>query len=123
MLSVVIGTYLADRIVPEPMGAAYAALLPYQTFRTKTRDVAIGIGSDKLWRVFCPLLGLAPIADDPRYVTTAARNANRPSLVATLQDRFLSKTYEEWEAILLPAGIPMGAINTIDHVVEHPQVG
>ena len=123
ILSGMIGAYLADGIVPGPLGTAYGALLPYQTFRTKTRDIAIGIGSDKLWRVFCPLLGLAPIADDPRYVTNAARNANRPSLVAALQDAFLAKTYEEWEAILLPAGIPMGAINTIDHVVEHPQVG
>ena len=34
----------------------------------------------------------------------------------------LTKTYETWEAVLLPAGIPMGAINTIDQVVAHPQV-
>ena len=46
--------------------------------------------------------------------TNAARNANRPSLIATLQDAFLTKSYEEWEAILLPAGVPMGAINTLD---------
>jgi crotonobetainyl-CoA:carnitine CoA-transferase CaiB-like acyl-CoA transferase len=117
-----IGAYVADRIVPGPLGTAYGALLPYQTFRTKTRDIAIGIGSDKLWRVFTPLLGLAHIADDPRYVTNAARNANRPSLVTTLQEALLTKTYEEWEAVLQPAGIPMGAINTIDAVVSHPQV-
>jgi len=122
ILSGMVGAYLADRIVPGPLGTAYGALLPYQTFRTKTRDIAIGIGSDKLWRAFCPLLGLAPIADDPRYVTNASRNRNRPSLVAALEKAFLTKTYEEWEAILLPAGIPMGAINTIDRVVEHPQI-
>jgi crotonobetainyl-CoA:carnitine CoA-transferase CaiB-like acyl-CoA transferase len=122
ILSGMVGAYLADGIVPGPLGTAYGALLPYQTFRTTTRDIAIGVGSDKLWRRFCPLLGLAHIAGDPRYVTNAARNANRPSLVAALQDAFLTKTYEEWEAILLPAGIPMGAINTIDAVVAHPQV-
>jgi crotonobetainyl-CoA:carnitine CoA-transferase CaiB-like acyl-CoA transferase len=122
ILSGMIGAYLADRIVPEPMGTAYGALLPYQTFRTQTRDIAIGIGSDKLWRAFCPLVGLADLADDPRYVTNAARKANRASLIATLQDAFLAKTYEQWEAILMPAGIPMGAINTIDQIVEHAQV-
>ena len=122
ILSGMIGAYLADRIVPEPMGTAYGALLPYQTFRTQTRDIAIGIGSDKLWRAFCPLVGLTDLADDPRYVTNAARKANRPSLIATLQDAFLTKSYEAWEAILLPAGIPMGAINTIDKIVEHAQV-
>jgi crotonobetainyl-CoA:carnitine CoA-transferase CaiB-like acyl-CoA transferase len=122
ILSGMIGAFVADGIVPGPLGTAYGALLPYQTFSTRTRDVAIGIGSDKLWRAFCPLIGLPHVSDDPRYVTNAARNANRPSLVATLQQAFLTKTYEEWQAILLPAGIPMGAINTIDAVVAHPQV-
>ena len=122
ILTGTIAAYLADGIVPRPMGTAYAALLPYQTFRTKTRDIAIGIGSDKLWRTFCPLIGLPDLASDRRYVTNAARNANRSTLVATLQAALITKTYEEWEAILLPAGIPMGAINTIDQVVEHPQV-
>src|SRR5205085_10183652 len=90
ILSGIVVAYLADRKVPEPMGTAYGALLPYQTFRTTTRDIAIGIGSDKLWRLFCPLLGLAALADDPRYVTNAQRNANRPSLIETLQDAFLT---------------------------------
>jgi crotonobetainyl-CoA:carnitine CoA-transferase CaiB-like acyl-CoA transferase len=104
------------------MGTAYKALLPYQTFRTKTRDIAIGIGSDKLWRTFCPLLGRADLAGDPRFSSNRARAANRAALIDALQAALLTKTYEEWEAILLPAGIPMGAINTIDRVVEHPQV-
>ena len=122
ILSGMIGAYLADGIVPGPLGTAYGALLPYQTFRTRTRDIAIGIGSDKLWRTFCPLVGLAQMMDDPRYVTNVRRNANRMSLVAALQEAFLTRTYEEWEAVLLPAGIPMGAINTIDQVVDHAQV-
>ena len=122
ILSGMIGAYLADGIVPGPLGTAYGALLPYQTFKTQTRDIAIGVGSDRLWRVFCPLLGLAHIIDDPRYVTNAARNANRAPLVATLQEAFLTRTYEQWEAVLQPGGIPMGAINTIDAVVAHPQV-
>jgi crotonobetainyl-CoA:carnitine CoA-transferase CaiB-like acyl-CoA transferase len=104
------------------MGTAYGALLPYQTFRTKTGDIAIGIGSDKLWRTFCPLVGAAHLTDDPRFVTNAARNANRAALIDALQQAFFTRTYEEWEAILQPSGIPFGAINTIDRVVTHQQV-
>ncbi len=122
LLHGMIGAYLADGIVPQPMGTAYKALLPYQTFRTKTRDLALAVGSDKLWRIFCPLLGIGDMLDDPRYATNAARATNRESLIARLGAVFLTKSYEEWEAILLPAGMPMGAINTIDRVVEHPQV-
>ena len=122
ILSGMIGAYFADGVVPQPMGTAYGMLLPYQTFHTRTRDIAIGVGSDKLWKTFCPLIGLPQLTDDPRYATNARRNTNRLSLIAALQEAFLTRTYEEWEAILLPAGVPMGAINRIDHVVEHPQV-
>ena len=62
------------------------------------------------------------MVDDVRYATNAARVANRGSLIEALQSIFLTRTYEEWEAILVPAGIPLGAINTIDEVVSHPQV-
>jgi crotonobetainyl-CoA:carnitine CoA-transferase CaiB-like acyl-CoA transferase len=122
LLQTVIGTYLGDGIIPQPWGTGYAVLLPYQTFRTKTRELALGVGSDKLWRSFCPLIGLDELTDDPRFVTNAARVANRPALIAALQARFETKTYEEWEAILLPKGIPVGPVNTIDQVVKHPQV-
>jgi crotonobetainyl-CoA:carnitine CoA-transferase CaiB-like acyl-CoA transferase len=122
LLQSVIGAYLADGIVPKPWGTAYAALLPYQTFRTATRDLALGIGSDRLWRTFCPLIGADHLTDDSRYSTNAARVANRASLIEALQTIFLTKAYEEWESILVPAGIPVGAINTVDQVVTHPQV-
>ena len=121
LLDTALATWRADGIVPRPMGTAYRALLPYQTFRTRTREIAIAIGSDSLWRTFCPLLGLDRLRDDPRYRTNRDRNLNRETLLATLQEAFLEKTYEEWEAILLPAGIPLGTINTLDQVVEHPQ--
>jgi crotonobetainyl-CoA:carnitine CoA-transferase CaiB-like acyl-CoA transferase len=122
VLQGVLGAYLADGIVPGPWGTAYAALLPYQTFRTKTRDLALGVGNDKLWRTFCPLMGLDSLMSDPRFATNAARVANRQALIDALQAMFLSRTYEEWEAILVRGGIPVGAINTIDRVVAHPQV-
>jgi len=69
-----------------------------------------------------PILGLEEMLDDPRYATNAARVQNRETLIQKLQEVFLTKTYEEWEALLLAQGIPMGAINTIDQVVNHPQV-
>ena len=122
LLGTMIGGYLADGKLPEPMGTAYKALLPYQTFRTRTRDLALAVGSEKLWTVFCPVIGCPELADDPRYRTNADRARNRDSLVGKLQDVFLRRTYEEWEALLLAHGIPVGAINSIAQVVEHPQV-
>ncbi len=122
LLGSMIGGYFADGELPLPMGTAYKALLPYQTFRTRTRDLALAVGSEKLWKVFCPAIGCPELTDDPRYRTNADRARNRETLIARLQEVFLTRPYEEWEPILLAQGIPMGAINSIAQVVDHPQV-
>lgn len=122
LLGTMLGSYLASGQVPGPMGTAYKALLPYQTFRTKTRDLALAVGSEKLWAIFCPLIGCPELASDPRYRSNGERDANRGSLVARLQEVFLTRSYEEWEALLVANGIPVGAINNLAQVIEHPQV-
>src|SRR6187431_358565 len=96
LLGSMIGGYFADGELPLPMGTAYKALLPYQTFRTRTRDLALAVGSEKLWKVFCPAIGCPELATDPRYSTNGARDANRASLVDKLQEVFLTKSYDEW---------------------------
>jgi formyl-CoA transferase/CoA:oxalate CoA-transferase len=122
LLGTMIGGFLADGQIPAPMGTAYKALLPYQTFRTRTRDLALAVGSEKLWKVFCPVIGCPELADDPRYRTNADRAKHRDTLIPRLQEVFLARSYEEWEPLLLASGIPFGAINGIAEVVDHPQV-
>src|SRR5262247_2736468 len=122
LLGTMIGGYLADGQPPAPMGTAYKALLPYQTFQTKSRDLALAVGSEKLWKDFCPAIGCPELANDPRYRRNADRVQNRESLIAALQETFLTRPYEEWEPILLDKGIPFGAINNIAQVVAQPQV-
>lgn len=122
LLGTMIGSYLTDGIVPEPMGTAYKALLPYQTFRTRTRDLALAVGSEKLWQAFCPLIGRPEMAGDPRFNSNRNRDLHRAELVHELQQVFLTRTYEEWEKLLVDNGIPMGAINNLAEAVNHPQV-
>ena len=122
LLGTMIGSYLTDGVVPEPMGTAYKALLPYQTFRTKTRDLALAVGSEKLWQVFCPLINRPDMTNDPRFNSNRNRDINREQLIDQLQQVFLTRTYEEWEKLLVDNGIPMGAINNLAEAVNHPQV-
>lgn len=122
LLNIMISSYLANGEVPRPMGTAYGALLPYQTFKTQTKDFALAVGSQKLWKIFCPLIGRPDLTDDPRFIDNVSRNENRDELIRILQEVFLTRGFDEWEKLLVGAGIPMGAINTIDQLVEHPQV-
>jgi formyl-CoA transferase/CoA:oxalate CoA-transferase len=122
LLNIMIASFMADREVPVPMGTAYKALLPYQTFRTQTRDLALAIGSQKLWKVFGPAIGRPDMVDDPRFATNRDRTKHRAPLIDTIQQVLLTRSYEDWERVFLAAGIPVGAINDIGQVIEHPQV-
>ena len=122
LLNVMISAYLADGEIPQPMGTAYKALLPYQTFRTQTRDIALAVGSQKLWKVFCPLIGRPDLIDDPRFATNAHRIRHRAKLIDIIQQVLLTRSYEQWEATFLEAGVPVGAINNVAQLLEHPQV-
>src|SRR5690606_32461029 len=95
---------------------------PYQTFRTATRDLALAVGSQKLWEIFCPAIGRPELTNHPDYANNHGRNRNRDAMIATLQETFLTRSYEEWEKVLTEAGVPVGAVNRIDQVVAHPQV-
>ena len=122
LLGTMIANHCATGEIPGPMGTAYKALLPYQTFQTKTRDLALAVGSEKLWKIFCPVIGCPELADDPRFRSNGARNRNREALIEKLQQVFLARSYEEWEALLTENGIPVGAINNLAQVVDHAQV-
>jgi len=122
LLGTSIANYFADGQIPRPMGTAYSVVVPYQTFHTKTRDLALAIAGEKLWRKFCPVMGAPELLDDPRYGNTVLRSRHRDTLIPRLQEIFLTRTYAEWEALLLANDIPIGAINDIGQVVEHPQV-
>ena len=122
LLTTAIANYFADGEVPRPMGNAYAVVVPYQTFQTRTRDLAIAIAGEKLWQILCPVIGCPELLQDARYRSTHERARNRDTLIPRLQQIFLTRTYEEWEKILLANDIPVGAINDVAQVVEHPQV-
>ncbi|HYH40949.1 MAG TPA: CoA transferase, partial [Burkholderiales bacterium] len=122
LLGTQIANYFADGKVPEPMGNAYSVVVPYQTFHTRTRDLALAIAGEKLWKKFCPIMGCPELLEDPRYRNTVERSRHRDTLIPTLQAVFMTRSYEEWEAILLENDIPVGAINNLAQVVEHPQV-
>jgi formyl-CoA transferase/CoA:oxalate CoA-transferase len=122
LLGTAIANYFANGEIPKPLGTAYSVVVPYQTFRTKSRDLALAIAGEKLWKKFCPVMGCPELLEDARYVNTVERSKHRESLITKLQAVFLTRTYEEWEKLLLENDIPVGAINNIAQAVEHPQV-
>jgi crotonobetainyl-CoA:carnitine CoA-transferase CaiB-like acyl-CoA transferase len=75
----VYNTLMYDKlgVVPARVGSAHPMIAPYDAFEAADGWLNIAVGSQKLWRAFCGLLGL-DIAD---WGNTAARSASIRAVV------------------------------------------
>ncbi|HME10651.1 MAG TPA: CoA transferase [Bryobacteraceae bacterium] len=113
--------YVGSGIVAEPMGTAFATIVPYRTFPTADRHIAIAVGSEKLWPPFCKALERPDLASMPAYSTNALRVKNRAVLEPLLTEIFARHTAEEWSGRLGARGVPNSPVRTIDEVFADPQ--
>src|SRR6478609_93312 len=61
--------FLVGGQAPTRLGNAHPNIVPYQTFKTRDGHVIIAVGTDRQFREFCRIAGIAHIADDPRFST------------------------------------------------------
>ncbi|MGN7929812.1 CaiB/BaiF CoA transferase family protein [Sphingopyxis sp. 22461] len=114
--------YLASGVSPRRMGNGHANVVPYQAFATADGQLVIAVGNDGQFRKLCVILGEPGWADDKRFVTNAARLANRAELIPLLAAKIAT-----WDALPLSLaleaeGVPAGPINDIASVFADPQV-
>jgi len=115
-------SYLNGGELPKKWGTAHTSIVPYQAFRTKDGSLILGGATDRLWIKLCEALELPALAHDPEYATNEQRVRHRAQIVRLLEERLVTKTRKEWEAILAPTGVPCGAINRMDEVFADPHV-
>jgi crotonobetainyl-CoA:carnitine CoA-transferase CaiB-like acyl-CoA transferase len=94
-------------------GNAHPNLVPYQLFRASDRPLVVAVGTDAQWQACARALGLAELADDPRYAANAGRLAHRTELVARLGARLAEGPAAEWRRRLEAAGVPTGEVKSV----------
>jgi crotonobetainyl-CoA:carnitine CoA-transferase CaiB-like acyl-CoA transferase len=110
--------YTAAGVVPTRMGNAHPSLFPYETMPTADREMIITAGNDRQFRSLCDVLGLAGVAEDPRFATNADRTRNRDELRPLLLEGLARWKADDLFVALNKAGVPCGPINTIGEGVE-----
>jgi formyl-CoA transferase len=93
---------------------------PYQALRTSDGHFTVGAANDKLWPMFCRLLGRDDLPRDPRFATVAGRVKNRAALEAELERVTSTQTRAHWLARCEEIGIPAGPINTVPEAHADP---
>ena len=115
------GAYAAAGVVPFRMGNAHPSLFPYEAMPTKDRDLIIAAGNDKQFRSLCEVLGIAHLADDPRFRINADRTKNREELRPFLLEKLAEWPADDLFIALNKVGVPCGPINSIGDGVELAQ--
>jgi crotonobetainyl-CoA:carnitine CoA-transferase CaiB-like acyl-CoA transferase len=118
---------------PRRYGNAHPSIVPYQPFRAADGWIAVAAANDGLYRRLCEAIERLDLAGDERYATNGARVLNRETLIAELQAMFATRSTDDWERLLLAAGVPAGKIRGVGEAlrtapartrrVDHPTAG
>ena len=114
--------YTIDGHVPASEGNHHPTNRPMGTYQASDGHLNIAAPGERLWRRLCEVLGDPALTADERFATTRLRYENRLDLDAALDERFATRTRDEWIERLDAVGIPCGRVNTIDEVFADPQV-
>ena len=96
---------LASGVAPGRFGTAFPLIAPYEVFATADGELMIAAANDGLFRRFCERIGLANLADDPRFATNPDRLAHREELLPPIRARLAERPSAEWLQAL--EGIPV----------------
>lgn len=77
---------------------------------------------NKYWPALCRVMGLEDLIDDPRFSTMNTREQNSTELVAILDQRFATKTRDEWLNIFATEDLIYSPIRDYLEVTQDPQV-
>jgi crotonobetainyl-CoA:carnitine CoA-transferase CaiB-like acyl-CoA transferase len=95
-------------------GNAHASIVPYQLFHGSDRPFAVGVGTDRHFRLLVTdVIGRPALADDPRFATNAARVKNREALIAMLEGIFATNRASIWVGRCRRAAIPASLVRGV----------
>lgn len=114
--------FLSSGKSPPRQGNTHPNIVPYQSFAVADGEIVLAVGNDAQFARLAAIAGHDDWAADSRFVTNAARVANRAVLVPLLARILLERDLQSWLQAFEEAGIPAGPINSIEQALSDPQV-
>jgi crotonobetainyl-CoA:carnitine CoA-transferase CaiB-like acyl-CoA transferase len=122
LLSYQAGRYLAAGDVPPRSGNRHLTIAPYDVFDTADGALVVAVGNDRQWQALTSALGLAALGAAAEYATNDQRVIRYAALRPVLSGVFRPRALAELLEILRAAGVPCGAVRSIDEALADPQV-
>ena len=114
--------YTVTGEIPQRTGSAHPSIAPFDVFEAQDGWFVIGVGNDMLWKRFCKAINKTDLLNDSRFTTNPKRSENYKELKPIITEWSKEKAVEEILNILINAGVPVGEVNTIDKIVDDPNI-
>jgi crotonobetainyl-CoA:carnitine CoA-transferase CaiB-like acyl-CoA transferase len=108
--------------VPKQAGNDHPTGVPTGVFPTSDGHINIAAAGNAMWKRFCAAIGAHELAADPEFASAQSRLRNRKAVNERIAGVTRQKVSAHWIALLNKAGVPCGAINSIDQAFAEPQV-
>ena len=95
-------------------GNRHPSIVPYETYETADRPLAIAVGNERIFARLCEAVGLPELVSDERFSSNEARVANVDELAQALESVLRAQPAAHWLERLRDAKVPAGPINEID---------
>ncbi|WP_300724992.1 CaiB/BaiF CoA-transferase family protein [Pseudomonas sp.] len=117
-----VSNYLVAGHVPQPMGNSNVTASPSGTFRTASGPLNIAANKQEQFEAVCQVIGREDLISDPRFSKRQARLQHRAELTEQLEGALLTRSADEWWALLVKAGVPSGPVYKVPQALDHPQI-
>lgn len=114
--------YQATGKIPQRIGNRYESTYPYDSFPAKDGDVIIAAGNDKLFGILCDVMDQSSLKTDPRFIHVVDRVENHAQLREIVSAWTSQHSIDEVDKALNDAGCPASPVNTIERMVNDPQI-
>jgi crotonobetainyl-CoA:carnitine CoA-transferase CaiB-like acyl-CoA transferase len=106
--------WVAGGVRPGRRGNRHPSIVPYETYETADRPLAIAAANQRLFARLCEALGLPELVDDERFASNEARVRHADALAECLEAVLRRAPAGHWVSVLQAASVPAGPINEVD---------
>ncbi|AYD40486.1 CoA transferase [Clostridium fermenticellae] len=115
--------YTVGGEIPQRQGNIDPSIAPFDIFKAEDGYVAIGVGNDKLFNIFCETIGHRELLENPKFKTNDLRCKNYVGDLQNVIRKWASTKKRKYiEELFDSAGLPCGPVLDMKEAIEQPQI-
>jgi crotonobetainyl-CoA:carnitine CoA-transferase CaiB-like acyl-CoA transferase len=122
MLAQFFTRYFSSGEVPGPSGSGALTSPTYRAYQASDQWIVISAFNQRMWKGLCAALEKPEWLEDPRFINPQMRSDNRALMIKLIGAIIITQPLAYWEKRLIENEVPCSPVNTIDKVVQQPQV-